>query len=105
MFKSKVANLITKIAFNVLVIVFGLAIVLCSLAKGETIENVLSDHVLGGGTTETITSGKEPIRYKTWYSSVSDILDGNGAVAAARRLLKRPAGFYTFDDLMFATGE
>ena len=29
----------------------------------------------------------------------------NGAVAAARRLLKRPAGFYTFDDLMFATGE
>lgn len=97
MFKSKVANLITKIAFNVLVIVFGLAIVLCSLAKGETIENVLSDHVLGGGTTETITSGKEPIRYKTWYSSVSDILDGNGAVAAAAQaegtvLLKNEGG-------------
>lgn len=76
-------HLTSKIIFNVVAILFGIVILLATLTSQSAIETLLTDHVFGKPDDTVITTGKEPIRFKTWYSGVEDVLDGNDAVAAA----------------------
>ena len=79
----KTLHLVSTILFNVFIFIFGFAMLFTALCKDSYVENMLSTYLFGEGRTETITTGKEPIRFKTWYSCVEDVLNGNDAVAAA----------------------
>lgn len=80
---TKLLHLIAKIVFNVFVVIFGLTMIVSAVASNQEIENLLTVNLFGGYKTETVTTGKEPVRFKTWYSRVEDVLNGNGAVCAA----------------------
>ncbi len=79
----KTLGLISKIFFNVMVVIFGFAMLFTVLCSDQQIEDLLSQYAFGEGETEIINTGKAPIWYKTWYSGVEDVLNGNGAIAAA----------------------
>ncbi len=94
----KTLHMISRILFNVAAIVFGLMFLLYALCMDGSVASLLSEYVFNDtGRVETSSSGKEPVYYQTWYSSVEDVLDGNGAVAAAAEaegavLLKNDGG-------------
>ena len=63
-------------------IVFGLTVIATTLLKNESVSNLLTQFVFKDKPEDVIVStGKEPVRYKTWYSCVEDILNGNGEIA------------------------
>lgn len=76
---KKILHKISLILFNVIAVVFGLSIVFTEVCKTPDISNIL----LGQPTVETITSGKEPVYFKSWYQSVEDVLAGSGDFAKA----------------------
>lgn len=84
MLLNKVMHVFAKILFNITAVLFGLTLMFTILCEDSQVEDMISEYVFKDtGTTITVNTGKTPIYYKTWYSSVEDVLDGNGAVAAA----------------------
>lgn len=80
---KKKLHLISRILFNIFAVLFGFAMMFSAMCKNATLVELLSSFVFGKGTEEIITTGKEPVYFKTWYTSVEDNLNGSGAVAAA----------------------
>ncbi len=80
---SKKLHKVAKAFFNISAIVFGFTMLFGSLSKAPSVDGLLSQYVFGEGRTEIINTGKDPVRFKTWYTSVEDVLNGNGAIAAA----------------------
>lgn len=80
---SKIFQKISLILFNILVVFLGFALFFSYLCTDVEIENLLSTYVFGTGKTETISSGKEPVYFKTWYQSINDLMQGSGEYAAA----------------------
>ena len=79
---KKILHIISIALFNVMAVFFGLTIVVNALFADESVNNLLSQYVFKDtGGTQTVNTGKAPIRYKTWYSSIEDILNGNGEIA------------------------
>lgn len=78
----KIANLVSRIAFNVFLVLFGIAMIFTAVYQDGTIANAI-DGIFGKPVYETVETGssKPPVRHKSWYSSVEDVLNGNGAVA------------------------
>lgn len=78
----KPLHLAAKIAFNVMAVVLGLFLLVSTLLTDPKVESLLTEHVFKDKPADiTVSTGKEPVRYKTWYSSINDILDGNGEIA------------------------
>lgn len=74
----------STITFNVCLAVGGLAYLFSALTKQyPDIAGYVSSFLEDSGYTETITTGKEPVRFKTWYSSIEDVLNGNDDVGKA----------------------
>lgn len=75
------ASLIT---FNVGLVIGGLAILFSAITtRYSDIADIVSNALNDVGYTETINTGKEPVRYKTWYTSINDVLNGNDDVGKA----------------------
>ena len=79
---AKITYLVTRIVFNVMAAIFGLAMLLAVLCADPTIENLITNNLFPPPAPD-VQIANEPARYKTWYSSVADVLNGNDAVAAA----------------------
>ena len=78
----KILHVITKILFNVMAILFGLGILIDTVTVHPDIAALLTEHVFKDQAADvTVSTGKEPVRFKTWYTSIEDILDGNGQIA------------------------
>lgn len=78
---KKILSLVSKIFFNVMAIVLGLFLIVGSLLKNKDVEALLTTHVFKDKPEDIVVStGKEPVRYKTWYSSVLDLVEGNGEI-------------------------
>lgn len=76
------AYFISRIFFNVMVIIFGLVVIAGFVTTNPTVESLLTENVFKDKPEDIVVStGKEPVRYKTWYSSINDILEGNGEIA------------------------
>ncbi len=78
----KKLNLASGICLNLASLAFGLSLLFTNVNQNGMVSNALDD-VFGHGKTEIINTGKTPIRFKTWYSSVEDTLNGNGDIAKA----------------------
>ena len=82
---TKIRNIlhtVSKVLINVFAILLGVVIVLGNLIYNENVESLLSQFVFKDeGGSVTVNTGKAPVRYKTWYSSVEDTLNGNGEIA------------------------
>lgn len=82
---TKIRNIlhtVSKVLINVFAILLGVVIVLGNLIYNEDVEHLLSQFVFKDeGGSVTVNTGKAPVRYKTWYSSVEDTLNGNGEIA------------------------
>ena len=79
---KKKLSLASKILFNVMAVLFGLTLLLSTILTDKNVEGLLSEYVFhDSGSTTTYNTGKAPVRYKTWYSSVEDNLNGNGEIA------------------------
>ncbi len=79
---KKILNLVSKILFNVMALIFGLTLIAGSLLTNDDVSNLLTSFVFKDKPADVVVStGKEPVRYKTWYSSVEDTLNGNGQIA------------------------
>lgn len=78
----KIVSLVSRIAFNIFLVLFGFAMIFTALYKNGTISTAI-DGIFGAPRYETVDTGssKPPVRFKSWYSSVEDVLNGNGAVA------------------------
>ena len=79
----KTLGLASKVFFNIMIVLFGIAMLFVALCSNQQMEDTLSQFVFGEGRTEIVNTGKAPIYYKTWYSGVEDVMNGNGAIAAA----------------------
>ncbi len=79
---AKITYLVTRIVFNVMAAIFGLAMLLAVLCADPTIENLITNNLFPPPAPD-VQIANEPARYKTWYNSVADVLNGNDAVAAA----------------------
>ena len=79
----KKVTLASKIVLNLGVIATGLSLLVCELSKNDVLKSYLGNFFGDNGYTETINTGKAPVRYKTWYKSVQDVLNGSGEVAKA----------------------
>ncbi len=83
----KIVRVISLILFNIMAIVFVLSCLIGYLVSDDQVSALVSQY----GADFGFDSGfyYEPkisissATYPTWYSSVEDVLDGNGAVAAA----------------------
>ena len=63
-------------------LIFGLTLIAGSLLTNDDVSNLLTSFVFKDKPADVVVStGKEPVRYKTWYSSVEDTLNGNGQIA------------------------
>ncbi|MDE7214736.1 MAG: hypothetical protein K2N68_02730, partial [Clostridia bacterium] len=82
---TKIRNIlhtVAKTAVNVLAVLLGIVIIIGNLLYNESVENLLSKFVFKDtGGSVTVNTGKAPVRYKTWYSSVEDNLNGNAQIA------------------------
>ncbi len=78
----KKLNLASGICLNLASLAFGVSLIFSNVSSNGMVSNALNS-VFGYGKTEIINTGKTPIRFKTWYSSVEDVLNGNGDVAKA----------------------
>lgn len=77
-----ILHIVSKVLINVFAILLGVVIVLGNLIYNENVESLLSQFVFKDeGGSVTVNTGKAPVRYKTWYSSVEDTLNGNGEIA------------------------
>ena len=74
---------ISKLFFNIMALLLGIDILFLSFCADPAIVDLLSSNFLGSGRTEVIITGKEPVRFKSWYSSIDDVMRGNGAIAAS----------------------
>lgn len=80
----KTLHLVAKILFNLSAILLGVYFLVSTLLVDNQVETLLTDFVFKDKPADSIVStGKEPVRYKSWYSSVEDNLNGNGEVAWA----------------------
>ncbi|MGN0805007.1 MAG: glycoside hydrolase family 3 C-terminal domain-containing protein [Candidatus Coproplasma sp.] len=77
----KILYLISKILFTLFAIIFGISTLFSSMCKDPEVDQVLCG-IFGSGSQETITTGKEPVYYKTWYQSVEDVMAGSGEYAS-----------------------
>lgn len=78
----KTLLLISRIFFNVMAAVLGLTIIAGVVMSNPAVESLLTEHVFKDKPEDIVVpSGKEPVRFKTWYSSIDDILEGNGEIA------------------------
>lgn len=78
----KISYLITRIFFNIMAVLFGLILIVSVVMTNPSVESLLTENVFKDKPEDVVIStGKEPVRYKTWYSSITDILDGNGEIA------------------------
>ena len=80
---KKVLSFVTGALFNISVIAFAGTLLFQTLSQNGMIQENVLFPLLGAPTTETINTGKQPIRFKTWYTSVNDVINGNGDVAKA----------------------
>ena len=79
---KKILKLVSSVLFNVMAVIFGITIIAGALLTNDSVESLLSDYVFKDKPEDVIVStGKEPVRYKTWYSSVEDNLNGNAQIA------------------------
>ena len=78
----KKLNIASGICLNLASIAFGVSLIFTSASTNGMVSNALNG-IFGYGKTEIINTGKTPIRFKTWYSSVEDTLNGNGDIAKA----------------------
>lgn len=77
-----ILHLVSRILFNVFLVVFGIVFIVGALFANNDITNLLSKYVFKDeGGSVTVNTGKAPVRYKTWYRDIEDILDGNGEIA------------------------
>ena len=80
-YKNKL-SFISKILFNVFAVLFGILIIVNAIITDDTVASLLTEHVFKDKPADMIVNtGKEPVRYKTWYSSTDDALNGNGEIA------------------------
>lgn len=75
--------LASKVLFNIATITFGTSLLVGGLLENDQIKNQVGLFLKDQGYTETINTGKEPIRYKTWYTSVKDVINGNDDISKA----------------------
>ena len=73
----------SKIFFNISVIIGGIGILFYSVTENGEIQNYVGSFLKDTGEQISHATGKEPVRYKTWYSSVRDNFNGSGDVAKA----------------------
>ena len=79
---KKTLSLVSKILFNVTAVLLGFTVLLSTIITNETVSTLLTQQVFKDKPEDVIVNtGKEPVRYKTWYSSVEDTLNGNGEIA------------------------
>ncbi len=79
---GKIFDVIAKVLFNITAIVFGLVTLFNIVTMDENVANLLTENVFKDKPADvTYSTGLEPVRYKTWYSSVDDTLNGNGEIA------------------------
>ncbi len=62
----KKVTLASKIVLNLGVIATGLSLLVCELSKNDVLKSYLGNFFGDNGYTETINTGKAPVRYKTW---------------------------------------
>lgn len=78
----KISYLVSRIFFNIMAVLFGFVLLFGIVSTNPTVESLLTEQVFRDKPEDiTVTTGKEPVRYKTWYSSIDDILNGNGEIA------------------------
>ena len=75
--------LASKVILNITTITFGASLLIGDLLENDQIKNQVGLILKDQGYTETINTGKEPIRYKTWYTSVQDVIKGNDDISKA----------------------
>ena len=73
----------SKIFFNISVVIGGIGILFYSVTENGEIQNYVGSFLNDTGEQISHATGKEPVRYKTWYSSVRDNFNGSGDVAKA----------------------
>lgn len=76
-------KLISLIISNVMLVIFGLTITISAISNEQ---EMVFNQIFGGPTSELINVSEDEedtIYYKTWYSNVKDVMDGNDAVSAA----------------------
>ena len=79
---GRIFDVIAKVLFNITAIVFGLVTLFNIVTMDENVANLLTENVFKDKPADvTYSTGLEPVRYKTWYSSVEDTLNGNGEIA------------------------
>ncbi|MCD8286254.1 MAG: glycoside hydrolase family 3 C-terminal domain-containing protein [Clostridia bacterium] len=83
----KVIRVISLILFNIMAIVFVLSCLIGYLIDDDEVSSLVSqygaDFGFDSGFYYEPSISISSATYPTWYSSVEDVLDGNGAVAAA----------------------
>ena len=63
-------------------VAFGFTLMISVMTSNTEVASLLTEHVFKDKPEDVIVStGKEPVRFKTWYSSVEDTLAGNGEIA------------------------
>lgn len=82
----KALHITSRILACISVVLIGIFVIADTLLTDKAVEVLLTDFVftseeLGKPADIIINSGKEAVRYKTWYSSVEDNLNGNGEIA------------------------
>ena len=80
---KKALFLISRILFNIAAFLFGIIMLLTVVLQNTTVNQTIADNLFPTNDPVTVNTGKAPIRFKTWYTGVDDLLDGNAAVAAA----------------------
>ncbi len=78
----KALHTLARILFNIVAVLFGFVMLFSILTTDENVANLLTNYVFRDKPADvTYSTGVEPVRYKTWYSSVEDTLNGNGEIA------------------------
>lgn len=75
--------LASKVIFNITTITFGTSLLIGGLLKNDQVKTQVGILLNDQSSTETINTGKEPIRFKTWYTSVKDVINGNDDISKA----------------------
>ena len=68
----KALFMISRILFNVVAFVFGIAVLFSIVCSNATIESMITNNLFPPKDPVVVNTGKAPIRYKTWYSSEND---------------------------------
>lgn len=78
----KALKVISQVIFNISVFLFGVAIIFPSLMENGDISGAMNN-IFGAPQTETVSTGKQPVYYKTWYNGIEDLMAGNAEFAGA----------------------